>query len=250
MVTLPRRQRPVSWRVDQYRGQKHLDVTATQLSSQGVAKPSEQRRILHQWIEFFGSGPTRITELNLVSRVPQDLLDALAGQTQLKRLHVKWGPYTDLTPLKSLTTLKSLSLGGATKVDDLTPLTSLHALRELAIDQPYSVRELGPLGELRSLRSLFYGNGSLGSDKVVTVDDLRWIRSLTNLRTIQLPGTRLPPEELKILLELPRLTALSMPLRRGYRQQVLDYAPRSKAFAGVAKSYEELDTFKGRVGSE
>lgn len=220
---------------------------ATQLSSQGVGKPSEQRRILQEWIEFFASGPTRISELNLVSRVPQELLDALARQTQLRHLHVKWGPYSDLTPLKSLTKLKSLSLGGATRVADLTPLTSLDALRALAIDQPYSVHELGPLGELRSLRNLFYGNGSLGSDKVVTVNDLRWIRSLTNLRTLQLPGTRIPPPELEIVLELPRLTALSIPLRRSYRQKVLDYAPRSKAFAGVAKSYDENETFRASM---
>lgn len=235
------------WRVDQYHGQARLDVAATGLAARGVAKPSEQRRILREWIDFFAGGPTGVRHLNLVSRVPQELLDAVAGQTQLELLYVKMGPYASLEPLAQLTELRVLSLGGASKVEDLSPLAALAALHSLTIDQPFGVRDLRPLSAMRWLRELSYGNGYLGSDGVVDITDLQWVRALSSLRVLNLPGTRLPPEELAALTDLPMLTSLRIPLRRAYRKLVLEYAARNEAFAGVAKDYEGYDAFRTKA---
>lgn len=144
-------------------------------------------------------------------RLPQSLLDSLAGQTQLEELEVKWGPYSDLTALSGLKNLKSLSLGGATKVTDLTPLASLSQLRALTVDQAFLVRDLSPLGQLVSLRELAYGNGYPGSDKNVDFSDFEWTRPLTNLERLHMPGSRPLNADFSVLLELPNLVYFGLP---------------------------------------
>lgn len=229
------------WRVDQYRGERSIDVEATQLESHGITKHTEQQKVLADWIEFLAASTTRVTRLNLVSRVPQDLLDAVAGQPQLESLHLKWGPYSDLSAVSYLTGLRTLSLGGARAVTDLQPLRTLDRLETLVIDQPFSVGNPEPIGALRTLKHLSYGNGHLGSDRTVEMTELEWIGNLTNLRTLHLPGTRLPADQLPVLRRLPKLIALQIPLRRAYRKVVFDAAPTSKVFARLAKEYEGLD---------
>jgi hypothetical protein len=238
------RRREALWRVEQYRGQRSVEVQATQLEGNGVTKRSEQKRILAEWVEFLGGSTTRITELNLVSRVPQELLDAVGGQHQLKSLAVKWGPYSDLNPLLPLKELRTLSLGGARAVTDLGPLASLQELQTLVIDQPVSASNPEVIGQLQSLESLAFGNGHLGSDRTLDVADLEWIGRLPNLRTLHLPGTRLPAEQLTTLAALPNLVELRIPLRRAYRKTVFDLAPGNRAFAYLAREYEGLDEFR------
>lgn len=62
-----------------------------------------------EWVEFFRSGPTPITDLTFTTRTPKRLFDALAGQPQLVRLSVKWGDYEDLSPLENMKTADSPS---------------------------------------------------------------------------------------------------------------------------------------------
>ena len=235
------RRREALWRVEQYRGQRSVEVQASQLEGNGVTKRSEQKRILAEWVEFLSGSTTGITDLNLVSQVPQELLDAVGGQHQLKSLAVKWGPYSDLNPLRSLKELRTLSLGGARAVKDLQPLASLHKLHTLVLDQPFSARNPEVIGQFQSLERLAFGNGHLGSDRTLEVADLEWIGRLTNLRALHLPGTRLPVEQLTTLAKLPNLVELGIPLRRVYRKTVFDLAPGNKAFAYLTREYEGLD---------
>ncbi len=240
MVTFFRRRREILWRVEQYRGQRSVVVQATQLESVGVTDRSEQRSILTEWTDFLRDSTTRIVKLDLVSRVPQELLDAVGGQRHVTALSVKWGPYSDLNSMSSLQDLRTLSLGGASAVESLQPLTSLRRLRSLLIDQPFAVRDLEVIGRLRSLENLVVGNGHPSSNRVLDVADLDWIGQLTKLRTLRLPGTRLPAAQLAAFARLPYLDELSIPLRREYEQAVFDLASANKALARLAREFERL----------
>lgn len=206
----------------------------------GVTKRVEQKLVLAEWVRFLSS-TTRITELNLVSRVPQDLLNAVGEQSQLKALAVKWGPYSILEPLRRLTELRDLSLGGARAVSDLQPLVVLHRLRKLAIDQPFSASNPEVLGQLQSLETLRFGNADPASDHPLDVVGLEWVGRLRNLRILHLPGTRLPAEQLPMLASLPNLVQLRIPLHNVYRKVVFELAPNSRAFAYLAREYEQYD---------
>lgn len=238
------------WLPEQYRGESTVSIVATQLASNGLAKPSDQRRILASWIEFFRDGRHPIRDLTFASRVPQELLSSLEGQTQLEAVRVKWGSYSDLTALSGMSRLRTLSLGGAIKVADLTPLEKLLALESLVVDQPFLARDLSPISSLTGLRELVYGNAHPGSDKVVDIADFRWVAPLLRLRILQMPGTRPADPDLSILAELPDLVHLGLPLRRSYRRQVSNLSATNAAFAELARAYAGLDAMRAALSRD
>jgi hypothetical protein len=222
-----------------------LGVAPTQLEGVSTAV---KKAVLAEWIDFFRGGPSNILHLGIFSRVTQPLLDSLAGQTQLSSLSLKWGPYSDLRPLSKLRSLTDLSLGGAKKVVDLGPLTKLKSLTALTVDQSHEVADFAPLGELTRLQSLSIGNGYPGSDRVLPIEHLDWIRSLQNLTSLDLPGTRLDATLFDVILELRRLQHLRIPLRHRYRAKVFALADTSHAFAEVAQEYLGFDKLREEWG--
>ena len=231
------------WRPSQYNGETVLGVTATQLDGTGLG-PAQRRRVLDEWIEFFGACPTGIRELQLVSRVPQKLIDSIKGQAQLEKLFVKWGPYRDVTSIAALTSVTTLRLGGATALESLDPLRGLPNLTSLAIAEAHRLDGTATLRQLTNLTRLIFGNDHPGSDKNVVIDDLRWVAPLRELRFLALPGTRLMNPDLSPLLELPNLEALRLPLRRAYRAQVFEFAQSSPLFARFARDYEDYESWR------
>lgn len=231
---------PTLWRVDQYRGQQRIRILATQLEEY-EPHPARRRRILDEWVEFL-STDKHIVEVNLASSVPQKLLEAVSGQRALRKLAVKWGRYRDLSALAGLERLEDVELGGATGVDALEPLTTLPLLSRLSVSEAHKA-DAGVLGNAVVLRELCFGNAHLGSDRHVDLPDIRWIRALGELRRLELPGTRIVDADLSPLLDLPHLKELRLPLRRDYRQQVFEFATRSRAFARVAAEYAKHDAF-------
>jgi hypothetical protein len=81
----------------------------------------------------------------------------MAGQTQLQRLAVKWGDYTDLGVLEGLRELRDLQLRGASRVADVSGLARLPQLRRLALEGFRSIPDTSPLGLLVSLTDLELG---------------------------------------------------------------------------------------------
>lgn len=204
-------------------------------------KRAEEKAIEAGWIEFFSRGETRIRELTIWSRVKQEIVDAISGQSQLRKLNLKWGPYSDLTAIGDLNYLQELVLGGANKVVELEPLGQLGSLRKLVISECHQVTDLSPLSNLMALTSLTYGNAHLGSDKPVHVQSLDWIEPLVKLRHVRLPGTSLAGLDLSALARLPKLKTLSLPVRARYRDQVYSLARTSKPFREIVRTYEALD---------
>ena len=157
---------------------------------------------------------------------------------------MKWGPYRDVTTLSELSQLESVQLGGATSLESLVPLARLPKLADLSVSQAHRLEDPASLGAFARLEALEFGNKYAGSDKNVTLPDLAWIRSLTELRTLALPGTRTLDADLSPLLELPNLEQLRLSLRRQYRKQVFELAQTSAVFAKVTAEYEAFDAWR------
>lgn len=230
------------WLPSQYDGAPRAVIRVSQLWSDGVVKRSEEKRIEAEWIDFLSQRPSRIKDLSIWSRVKQEIVDALAGQTQLEILDLKWGSYTDLTPIGHLSKLTELRLGGAKKVQDLTPLAGLTSLRKLEVDEAHAVNDLSPLSNLTGLTSLTFGSAYPGSDKTVHIRNLDWIEPLVNLQDLRLPGTSLAGLDLAVFTRLPKLVTLSIPLRARHRAQIIALAEASEPFRELVTRYEFLDS--------
>ncbi len=109
--------------VGEYRGESSILLEATQLGLK--YSETRKRQIVDEWVRFFSAGPTPIRSLHFVSRTPKRLFDALAEQSQLTALQVKWGDYDDLHALSGMSELVMLRLRGASGVRDLEPLAAL-----------------------------------------------------------------------------------------------------------------------------
>jgi hypothetical protein len=225
--------------VEEYDGRESVTVAATQLESPNLTR-SQARKILDKWLRFFGT-PSPIRHLELASRVPQELLDAVGAQTQLASLTVKWGPYSDLSPIAGLTELRQLRLGGASRVVDLSPLTALRSLTLLDLDGVTTVSDPSPLSRMTELESLAFGNAHLGSDALVKLEDIEWLGPLVGLRSVALVCVKLARPDLSPLLALPHLGHIALSLRREYRQQVREFARQSRAFADLQSDFELRD---------
>lgn len=244
-MSSPNLEPPVLRRVDQYVGQTAVRVAATQLDP-GEFGGAERREILAEWIHFFANAPTKILHLDLVSRVTQELLDAVSGQTNLRSIDVKWGPYHDISPLTELRLLERVSLGGASQLASLAPLNTLSDLSALTVSQAHKLDDIAVIGDLTSLRALRFGNSSLVSDKSVVIADLSWVSRLSELRTLELPGTRILNPDLTPMLALKSLEAFGLPLRRSYRKQVFEFAEGSPVFATLAAKYGEFEVWRNQ----
>ena len=141
-------------------------------------------------------------------RVQMSDLGPLSSLTSLKTLNLNRTQVSDLGPLSSLRALRRLGLNG-TGVSDLGPLSSLRALETLYLNGT-EVSDLGPLANLAALERLYlYGTG---------VSDLGPLSSLRALETLYLNGS-----EVSDLGPLSSLTALESLYLDG--TQVSDLTP-------------------------
>ena len=169
--------------VAEYQGEASIRVSATQLGTGYSAAAA--RRVVDEWVGFLAAGPSRIRELEFTSRTPRRLFAALAGQPQLRSLTVKWGDYSDLSPLSGLVELRHLALRGASGVHDLCPIGVLHYLESLAVEGFRQIPDLSPLASLQRLTSLELG-GNWMTPRNAHVDSIEVLRQLPGLLRVEL----------------------------------------------------------------
>jgi hypothetical protein len=200
--------------VAEYQGESFVRVAATQLGTEYSAAAA--RRVVDDWVGFLSAGPSPIRELEFTTRTPRRLFEALAGQPQLRLLTVKWGDYSDLSPLTGLIELRHLALRGASGVHDLSPIGVLTYLESLAVEGFRQIPDLNPLASLQCLTSLELG-GNWMTPRNAHVDSIEVLRQLPGLRRVHLHTLIVDDKNYSPLLALPNLTAVRFMKVRGMR---------------------------------
>lgn len=198
--------------VSEYNGESIVAVSPTQLGAPYTR--TQASKILAEWVEFFAAGPSPIEELHFGARTPKRLFDALAGQTQLRRLFVKWGDYDDLSALEGMSSLRALRLGGASSVRSLQSLSLLGTLTHLEIESLRHVHDLSPLASLSGLCQLELG-GDWMSPRIAHVETLSWLPSMRELGYLVLHSIVVDDLDYSPLLALPKLRAVRVMETRG-----------------------------------
>lgn len=186
----------------EYAGQAAIHVACTQLGSSYT--PTQARRAVAEWVDLLSGEPTAITDLQFLTRTPKRLFNALSGQTQLRRLVVKWGDYDDLTPLEGLQELRLLELGGASAVSQVGPLAALDKLRTLVLEGFRRIDDTMPLGHLVKLTDLELG-GDWMSPRNAHVSSIGFLRELNQLEKVLLHTIVVEDRDYSPLLSLSRL---------------------------------------------
>lgn len=206
----------------QYRRQRYVWLACTQLGP--PYKASDQKRIIQEWCAFFHETPL-IRELALRSRVPVELFEAVCHHHLLTRLHVKWGPAVDLSPLQRLRQLEGLSLG-TTSVEDISPIAELPKLTFLQLDNLKHVRDFGALANACRLEFLEI-EGYWQGPRKVHVKDLAFARGLQNLRALRMGYVIVDRFDISPLLKLRKLEYLDLPaIAQSDRDRLLAALPK------------------------
>lgn len=187
-------------------------VSCTQLGTPYTAV--QARRVVDNWIEFFASGPTPIRDLQFTSRTPKRLFDSLHGQSQLRRLTVKWGDYDDLSVLTDLAALRDLHLRGASSVTDVGPLGNLIGLEQLQIEGFKSIHDLSPLARLPAVTGLELG-GNWMTPRIAHVDSIAFLRQMTRVEVLLLHTIIVDDLDYSPLLDMPQLRSVRVMKARG-----------------------------------
>lgn len=204
---------PVLTEASEYVGQHAIAVACTQLGPNYTA--TRAKRIVDDWIELL-SRPTPLTDLQFTTRTPKRLFAALSGQPQLTRLAVKWGDYADLTPMASMTHLRTLKLRGASAVTDLSPLTSLRTLEVLSLEGFRAITDPWPLASLQGLRDLEIG-GNWAAPKNGHIANVGFLRELRGLEELLLHTLIVDDLDYSPLFDLPSLRGVRVMKVRGMR---------------------------------
>ena len=201
---------PMIEKVTEYRGESAIAVAATQRSD---VTRTEAALIVHDWVEFFSTGPTPIRELHFVTRTPKRLFDALRSQTQLEKLILKWGDYDDLRPIESLN-LRVLRLGGASRITSVAPLARLTTLTHLEVESLWRAHDLSPLVALQQLRQLEFG-GDWMAPRTAHIDSIGWLPHLARLEHLLIHTLIVDDLDYSPILRLPALRAVRVMAARG-----------------------------------
>lgn len=208
-------------RVCEYKGEERLAIHCTQLDAASVTHPEigalsrmEKAAILQEWIRFLRGNPEALTELEICSKMPQSLFDAVCCQKRLRALTIKWGVYPDLSAIMALQELRLLYLGSCRSVKSIKPLCALRKLEGLSVNNFQGVNDYSPLAELANLVSLDL-SGNVWAPKKIHVRDLAFLRKMPQLRRLALYDVILDDGDYSPILSLVNAEAVyCWPLKR------------------------------------
>jgi len=128
----------------------------------------------------------------------------VAAVSGLKRLLIWSLNASDLHGLSPLSQLESLGAYHAFKLKSFAGLQSLHSLRHIYFYHIPNVNSLAPLSGLTSLEEIILEQ-SWGTDKLLSFESLRPIRTLVRLRCLDLRGAKIADGSLKPIAFLPAI---------------------------------------------
>lgn len=198
--------------VSEYNGESELTINCTQLGDSftpGYKTAKEKKRVLQEWCDFLQNNKTAFTELTFCTRMPQELFNAVCKQENLRKLHIKWGVYSDISKLANLTKLEYLQLGSGASVESIEPITKLKNLAALSVENFQKIEDYSLFTNLKNLESLSIEGDGLGP-KYIYVNSLDFLNNMEQLRFFRFLTARLKSKDYTPVLSLENIEHLTL----------------------------------------
>jgi len=206
--------------VSEYDGEDKLIINCTQLDENYSTK--DKKRILQEWCSFLVEHPDIFTELMFCTRMPQELFDAVCAQRRLKKLHIKWGVYPDISKLENLQELEYLHIGSGRSVSSLDPISKLENLVALSIENFQQIDDYAPLANLKHVQSL------------------EFLRHMKQLRFFSFLTAKVIDKDYSPVLELNNLEHLTLKSCKEVKQLYPEFVKLPKLKYGTVLERPEL----------
>jgi hypothetical protein len=164
----------------------------------------KQAALVREWCELL---PTldHVTELRLLSRVPQPLFDAACRMPKLIDLYIKWSGIRNLEATRQAKSLRFLHLGSSPSIDSIEPIRAIRNLKWLGLENLARIADLEAINALVDLDGLTLEGTMQTTWKVSTLTP---IASLTGLKYLSLANLRSEDRTLASLFGLRNLQTL------------------------------------------
>ena len=198
--------------VSEYKGESTLTINCTQLGDSFTPQyktAKEKKRVVKEWCDFLTYNPTAFTELTFCTRIPQDLFDAVCAQQNLKKLHIKWGVYPDISRLAQLSKLEYLHLGSGASVESIEPIAKLNNLLALSVENFQKIDDYSPFANLKKLESLSI-EGDCFAPKNIHVNSFDFLNDMKQLRYFNFLAGILKNKDYTPILNLENIEHLTL----------------------------------------
>lgn len=224
----------------EYNGENALTINCTQLDED--YKPKDKKRIVNEWIEFFIKNPDKFLELRFGTRVSQELFNAICTQKNLKKLHIKWGVYPDISKISNLTNLEYLHLGSGAGIKSIEAISKLKNLVALSVENYQKIDDYSPFANLKKLESLSI-EGDFAAPRILNIKSLDFLKDMPQLRFLRLLTTRVKSKDYTPILELKNLEHLTLNAVKEVKELYDDLIKLPKLKYGFLK--ESPKAYKG-----
>ena len=180
---------PVLQKVSEYDGQEIVKLTCTQ-HSELLFSEEESRRITKDWVEFLKSKELNFKEVQICTKTPQNIFDAICMQSSIESLRIKWLSCKDLSAISQLKNLKKLFIESGTSIENISPISELENLEVLILGSTKKVKNYNSLGKLTKLKVFGVCSYQIRDD-VMEMDSIDFIEKLTNLEYLELWNVRI-----------------------------------------------------------
>lgn len=222
--------------LSEYNGEIALTINCTQLDEN--YKPKDKKRIVSEWIDFLTHNPDTFSELRFGTRVSQELFNAVCQQKNLKKLHIKWGVYPDISKISNLTQLECLHLGSGVSIESIEPISKLGNLVALYVENYQKIDDYSLLSNLKKLESLSI-NGDFAAPRILNIKSLDFLKDMPQLRFLCLLTTRVKSKDYTPVLELKNLEHLTLNSTKEVKELYDDLVKLPKLKYGFLKDYPE-----------
>lgn len=177
---------------DEYDGQESVKLVCTQHYNM-FYRPDitlhRQKKITQSWVDFLRSSRLPLKRVQLCSRTPQAIFDALCTQDSIEFLRLKWCAAPDISAIRNLQNLKQLYLGIGTAVTDIKPIAELKNLEALCLDSTTKITDYTCLGDLENLVALDIG-GNFQNGAIIDMELDDFLSRLKKLEFLHLGTVR------------------------------------------------------------
>lgn len=163
----------------------------------------QRKKITESWVEFFKTEKELpLKEVQVCTKMPQSVFDALCNHTSIESLRIKWFTGAEVSEISKLANLKKLFIESAPSIESIEPIADLQNLEVLILGNTKKITEYKALGALKKVK-IFSICSYRTQENMMQMDDDGFMADMDSLNYVDMCDVKinnrvfLTPENVK-----------------------------------------------------
>lgn len=141
---------------EEYNGEKIIKLCCSQHSKVvdwvETISDYQRKKITDSWVKYLLENRLSLEEVQVCTKMPQRVFDAMCTQTSIESLRIKWFDGMGVDKICKLTNLKRLFIESAPSLTSIGPIADLSNLEVLILGNTKKINDYKELGKLKNLK--------------------------------------------------------------------------------------------------